>query len=243
MRAVPLSARYSIYISDDHAFGTDAVLLADFAAAGKKKLTACDFGTGCGIVPMLLVRAGAVKKAVGVELQEQAVRQAEQTVSENGLTDTVSILQADFTRKLDLAAGSFDLVTCNPPYAAVGSGILSETDSDQIARHETACSVTEICEAAARLVRFGGRFCICQRPDRLTDYMVAMREAGLEPKRLRFVITRQGEAPWLVLLEGRRGGKPGLAVMPPLYTEENGVLSREMLTIYGDYKEGHGVSV
>ena len=54
MRKVPLSKNYGIYISDFHSFGTDAVLLADFATRGKKRLRAADMGTGCGIIPMLM---------------------------------------------------------------------------------------------------------------------------------------------------------------------------------------------
>lgn len=102
-----------------------------------------------------------------------------------------------------------DVVTCNPPYKSGGRGILSETASDpQIARHETLCTIGDICTAAARLLKYGGRLCICQRPERLPDVMEAMRQNDIEPKRLRFVQQREHTAPWLFLLEGRRGGKP-----------------------------------
>ena len=63
----------------------------------------------------------------------------------------------------------------------------------------------------------------------------AMRRNGLEPKRLRMVQQRPDTAPWLFLLEGRRGGKPFLQVMPPLIVEGEGGFSPEMLRIYGKY--------
>ena len=70
--------------------------------------------------------------------------------------------------------------------------------------------------------------------------MAAFRENGVEPKRLRLVEQRQGSAPMLFLLEGRRGGRPGLEILPTLRIEAaGGVFSPEMLEIYGDYKTGH----
>ena len=98
------------------------------------------------------------------------------TVRENGLEGQVVPVLADLTDLSALPEGqSFDVVTCNPPYKIEGRGILSETNSDQIARHETACTIDDVCRAAAWLLKFGGRFCVCQRPERLPDVMEAMR--------------------------------------------------------------------
>ena len=83
-----------------------------------------------------------------------------------------------------------------------------------------------------RQLRYGGRFCLCHRPERLADVICALREAGLEPKRLRLVQQRPASAPWLLLAEGRRGGKPGLRVEPPLIVEGEGGFSPEMLRVY-----------
>ena len=242
MRKVPLSAKYGIYISEAHSFGTDAVLLSHFAADGKKGMTACDLGTGCGIIPMLLVRANAVKKVVGVDIQSAACEQARKTAEENSVCDMFSVVEGDLKDicpPLDKAA--YDLVTCNPPYKAEGAGIVSTSSADIIARHETECTLDDVCAAAKKLLRFGGRFCICQRPERLADIITAMKNCGIEPKRLRNVAQRVGKEPWLILVEGRLGGKAGMRILPTLYIEEDkGKLSPEMIEIYGDYKEGHG---
>ena len=89
-------------------------------------------------------------------------------------------------------------------------------------------------------MRFGGRFCVCHRPERLADVLCSMREHKIEPKVYREVIQREGKAPWLILVEGRSGGNRGITVLPPLYVEKDGVLSDEMMKIYGDYKQGKG---
>ena len=136
---------------------------------------------------------------------------------------------------------SYDAVVCNPPYKAIGSGIKSSGKAHLIARHESMCTINDIAAAAKSLLRFSGRFFICQRPERLCDVLEAMRENDIEPKRLRFVQQRNAKAPKLFLVEGRRGGKPGgLIVEPVLFIEdENGNFSHEMIEIYGQYKEDY----
>ena len=90
-----------------------------------------------------------------------------------------------------------------------------------------------MCNAAAWLLQYGGRFCLCQRPERLTDVLLAMRQAGLEPKRLRWVQQRPEKAPWLFLVEGKAGARPGLTVEPPLIVESaDGSYTDEMKRIY-----------
>lgn len=224
-----------LYVSASHRFGTDAFLLADFACSRKKGETVCDLGTGCGIIPMLLLREEetAPGRIYGIELQEDAIELLTRTVEHCGLAQRIVPVHGDL-RAPALPAAFFDLVCSNPPYKKAESGLLSRKRSDQIARHETACTLLQLCQAAGRLLRYGGRFCVCQRPERLPDIFSDMRKAGIEPKRLRFVHQRPGRQPWLVLVEGRRGGKPHLRVEPPLIVErENGGFSQEMLRIYG----------
>ena len=102
------------------------------------------------------------------------------------------------------------------------------------------CVCEDVVKAAAYLLKFGGRLCICHRPERLADIICDMRAHGIEPKIYREVIQREGEQPWLVLVEGRLGGNKGMTVLPPLYVEKDGLLSDEMMDIYGDYKQGKG---
>ena len=244
-RLEPLG-KYKIFVSEDHSFGTDSILLADFASNGLKGRfkNHCDLGTGCGIIPMLMLKDGNVEKSTGVEIQAAGCKLAEESAHINGISDKFRIINADL-KYLDGKAefGAYDLVTCNPPYKAEGSGIQSNAESQKIARHETLCSFDDIVKTSARLLKFSGRLCICHRPERLADIFVTMRKYKIEPKRLRTVIQREKEEPWLVLVEGRLGGKSGMRIMPPLFVEENGRISAEMMIIYGDYKEGFGDKV
>ncbi|MBQ1186668.1 MAG: methyltransferase [Clostridia bacterium] len=235
----PLGKGIFINVSKNHTFGTDAVLLANFASSKRFKKH-CDLGAGCGIISMLLLKDGTVQNSVGVEISEEAVALATKTACEFA-KDTFTPINADLkSLKGVLPFGVFDLVTCNPPYKAEGAGILSTGDKDIVARHETMCTLEDVISAASHLVKSSGSFCICQRPERLADILCLMRKYKLEAKRVRTVSKKVGEEPWLVLVEGRRDAKSGIRILPPLFVyDNNGNLSSEMLEIYGDYKEGH----
>lgn len=233
-----LKPHFGLVVSPAHTFGTDAVLLAHFASP-KKNTVACDLGTGCGIIPMRWCADGLCRRADGVEIQETGYNQLVRSIAANGLREKLFAHLADLKR-LDtvLPPNSYDLVTMNPPYKAENTGILSAETYGQIARHETACTLADAAGAAARLLKYGGRFCLCIRPERLFEAMQAMADVKLEPKKLRLVSKNLHSAPWLCLLEGRKGGKHGMQVQSGLYIyDENGNLSDEMRRIYGAYKE------
>ncbi len=225
-----------LWISREHRFGTDAFLLAHFSAPHRGD-RACDLCSGCGIIPVLwLRREAAPAAAYAVELLPQPIALLERTVRENALEGRLLPICRDL-RELgpgDIPTASLDLVTCNPPYNAPGTGAPAQSPHRLAARHEVACDLPAIAATAARLLRFGGRFCLCGRPQRLADAMEALRAAGLEPKRLRLVQKLAGTPPWLFLLEGRKGGRPSLQVEAPLLMENpQGGFSPEVLTIYG----------
>ncbi len=234
----PLGKGYFVCVSKNHTFGTDAVLLADFAGVKTVK-NSCDLGTGCGIIPLLLLRDEKTKDAFGVEISEEASYLAETGATEFA-KGKLKIINSDLNDLKDkIPFGEFELVTCNPPYKASGAGLLSATDADKTARHETMCSLEDVIRVSSKLLRTSGSLCICQRPERLSDMMNLMRQYKIEPKRLRIVCKKQGTEPWLVLLEGKRDAKSGMRIMPPLFVyDENGEYTKEMLGIYGCYKEG-----
>ena len=234
----PLGNGVFIYISRHHSFGTDAVLLADFAHA-KQNDRVVDLGTGCGIIPFLMLRDRKLKSVFGIDISSEAVELAEKSATENGFSSFSAINSNLNDLKGKIEFGRHTLVTCNPPYKAPGAGIKNPDSVDAAARHETECTLEDIIKVSAKLLQTSGRLCICQRPERLAELMSLMRDNKVEPKRLRLVIGRLGEKPWLVLIEGRRCGNTGLTVEPPLYVEENGDLSGEMMRIYGPYKQGH----
>ena len=230
-----LGAGITAFVSNSHIFGTDAVLLADFAAPSKKA-RCCDLGSGCGIIPLLWCKR-ETGKITAVEIQPLAVEQINAAIEFNSLSERLEAVNADLRElKGKVPFGCYDVVTMNPPYKASGAGIESRSGADKIARHETMCSLSDVCAAAKKLLNFGGRLCMCIRPERLCELFCEMRAADIEPKRLRLVSKLPGKAPWLALVEGRRGGRSGMTVEPELFVYgDSGEYSDEMKKIYGDY--------
>ena len=224
-----LSDTIEICISAEHRFGTDAFLLADFAAPRHKDLV-CDFCTGSGIIALLMYRNFQPAHIDAVEIQDIAHRQLQLTLERSEISCITPIL-GDL--KNYRSEKELDLITCNPPYKLDGTGAKNDSRAVSIARHEMLCTIDDVCSGAIRNLKYGGRLCICNRPERLCDIMVSMRQNGIEPKRVRFVSKNPYTAPWLVMAEGRKGGNTFLKVEPQLYTtDENGGYTDEMKRIY-----------
>ena len=183
--------------------GGDAQALADFASV-RSGQRVCDLGTGSGALLLLLARRAEELSLTGVELDPLAAQTARENLEANRLPG--EILTGDL-RAAPLSAGGFDLVVANPPYFPVDGG-----RSGGPARTEEHCSLDELCAAAGRLTRNGGRFALCHRPERLADVVCALRTHGLEPKRLKLVSHGPEYPPSLLLVEAVRQGKPGLKI-------------------------------
>jgi tRNA1(Val) A37 N6-methylase TrmN6 len=213
----PLGGDIFIFTSGNHAFGHDALLLADFAAP-KPREPACDLGCGCGIIPLRWFSQGlGPRPCCGVDIMPEAVELFMRGVEASGLQGRAFPTCADIREYGRGQSAAFGLVTCNPPYTAAGSGKASAAQAARTARHETECTFADICAAAARLLMNSGRLCVCHRPGRLAGLFEDMRRHRLEPKRLRLVHKDQSSPPWLALIEARLNARPGLTVEPPVF--------------------------
>ncbi len=195
---------------------TDCVLLADFVRPSAAR-RGIDLGCGSGAVALLLLTREGKLHMTGLELDAGAAAVACENMRVNALTERSRIVTGDIRRCGELfPAGSFDLAVSNPPYFPPGRGRISPDPARAAARSESSCTLQELCLAARRLLRSGGSFSLVHRPERLSEVFCAMSAAGTEPKRLRLVYAAPGRAPSLVLIEGRRDGRPGLEIEPPL---------------------------
>lgn len=198
-------------------FGTDAILLSSFAAE-KKFSHAVDLCCGTGIIPLLLASYDCAKSVCGVDISPAATDLASRSVEYNRLSDRVKILCEDL-KEISLPHGAFDLVTANPPYFPLGTGKAAE-EGVRSARGEETCTFRDVCRSAARLLKFGGRFCFVHKPERLSEVFGACAQAGLEPKILRLICPKADRPPELVLVECKKGAAVGLKVEPPFVLYE-----------------------
>ena len=206
------------FFYDDTLFrpSTDSFLLGDFVRTRRGERI-CDLGSGTGLLGLLLLSRQKELTVVGVEIQHAACELARQTAQANGLAERLITCEADLRRTEQLPpAGSFDAVVSNPPYFAAGSGLLSPDSSRSAARSEVCCTLPDVCAAAVRLLRSGGRFSLVLRPDRMGELFALLQNRRLEPKRLRLVQYNADTAPSALLLECRKDGRPGLTAEPTL---------------------------
>ena len=220
-----------VYGNGQHPPGLDSFLLASLPRL-KAGWKVCDLGCGTGLLGLLLLQRRRELTVTGLDIQPEAVLLGKLAAAENRVEDRLFFRLEDL-RKTALPAGSFDLAVCNPPYFPPSAGPLPKGEARRTARTEETCTLEDVCRAAGRLLRWGGAFCLVHKPERLTDLLCALRGEGLEPKRLRLVSLRPERAPSLLLLEARRGGKPGLAVEKPLILENpDGSPTAELNRIY-----------
>ena len=220
-------------------FGTDAVLLADFARAKKGEHIA-DVGTGTGVLPLLLSARAENTTFDAFEIQPEVADMAARSVRINGLEARIRVHNADCRDAAKIIGYErCHLIVTNPPYTGKGAGLVSTEETRAISRSDSDCSLGEWIAACGRLLKNGGRLCCVFPAPRFLALCDAMRDARIEPKRVRFVCARADAAPKLVLLEGMKGGRPGLHFDPMLIThDEGGAYTKEMRRIYGEAEEG-----
>ncbi len=219
---------------DIFCFGMDAVLLSGFAKIAEGDIC-MDFGTGNGIIPLLLSAKTRGRHFTGLEILDYSFDMALRSVEYNGLSDRISIVKGDIREASSLfPLSSFDVVTCNPPYMNDLHGLKNPDEAKAIARHEVLVTLDDVCRSAASLLRPGGTFFMVHRPFRLVEIFEALRKYKLEPKRMQLVYPFADKEPNMVLLAASRGGKPMIKCEKPLIIyKSQGVYTDEIYEIYG----------
>lgn len=197
-------------------FTSDSILLSRFAKC-KKGETVADFCAGSGIVGLHFygLNAEKVRSVHLFELQQPLCDLAEKSIKLNGLEDKFTLVRGRLQEAPCDFDGYFSLVLCNPPYKKAGTGEQNLQPHIAACRHETQITLEQIIIHAKRMLCDGGRLCICQKADRLTDLLFLMRQNAIEPSSLAFVQAKNG-APYLVMVEGVKGRAPQLKICKPI---------------------------
>ena len=214
-------------------FGMDAVLLSGFARArtGEKVL---DIGTGTGIIPILMAAKTKGRHFTGLEIQHESAGMAIRSVAYNHLEERISIVEGDIREAGKLFdPASFDVVTSNPPYMVANHGLVNPDSAKMIARHEICCTLEDIAQQTAKLLKNGGRFYMVHRPFRMAEIIRVLSQYKLEPKRLQLVYPFVDKGPNMLLIECMKGGNPRVTVEPPLIVyREPGVYTDYVRRLY-----------
>lgn len=215
-------------------FGIDAVLVSTFALV-RNNDNVVDLGTGTGIIPLLVYGKYSPKSITGIEIQDEVAEMANRSIDMNELGHIIKIHKGDIKNSpKELGTNLFDVAISNPPYKKANTGIISEADTKAISRHELLIKLDELVFSASKLLRDGGRFYMIHRPERLKDIILSLDRYKFSPKRMKFIHSKTGDRPSMLLVEATKGGGDFLKIEEPIYVYNNdGTYSDEILRMYG----------
>ncbi len=223
-------------------FSIDALILAHHVTPAASERMA-DIGTGCGIIALLFARRFPDALVWGVEVQPDLARLAEFNAKANHLAGRVRIIHKDLRKVNASDTGPVDIVICNPPHIPVSSGRLNPNEQAAVARHEILMTVSDMAAAAHRLLSPKGRLFTIYPAGRLTELLIQMRNAGLEPKQLRTVHFKPDAPARRIILQAVKDGQPGLEMPPPLFIHDSdGAFTPEALSIMNPGTSGRNPS-
>lgn len=220
-------------------FSLDSIMLANFVKIRLRDKKILDLGTGNAVIPLILsLRTN--RSIVGVEIQEKLALLAKKSVSYNKLDNQIEIVNINMKNYVSSdTIESYDIITCNPPYFKVNEkNYFNDSKEKLIARHEVEITLSDIFCISKSLLKNNGSLALVHRPERLLEILDLFRNNGIEPKRMQFVYEKLNKESNLVLVEGTKGGRPGLKIEKPLVLyNEDGSMTLEYASLLKGVKK------
>ena len=211
-------------------FSLDSVLLPNFVTLNKKIDKILDIGCGNAPIPLIL-STKTTAKIIGVEIQKSVFKLAEESVTLNKKNDQIKIINDDINNYYkECETDTFDIIVSNPPFFKyTETSNINKNDYKTIARHEVKLNLGELFKIARKLLKNNGVIAIVNRPERFVEVVEEMKNNNIEPKRVQFVYPKMNSEANVMLIEGTKNGKPGLKLLPPIYTHlDNGEYTEEI---------------
>ena len=210
-------------------FSLDSVLLSNFVTINKEVKRIMDIGCGNAPIPIIL-STKTDSKIIGVEIQEEVYNLAVESIKINSLDKQIEVINSDINDIYkNYEVGSFDLITCNPPFFKyTNNSNVNKTNYETLARHEVTLNLEQIMKIAKYLLKNNGKIDIVHRPERFVDIIESMRTNNIEPKKVQLIYPHDDSEANMILVEGIKNAKCGLKVLKPIishnrngqYTEE-----------------------
>ena len=186
---------------------TDSMVLAHFVHL-RKNARVLDLGSGCGTLGLLLCAKDPNCTVTGLEITPEAHGAAEENIRRNSLSARLESICTDLRNLPEEFTGRFHCCVSNPPYFSGGPA----SRETPLARRDDCCPPEDLCRSAARALQYGGDFYLVHKPEKLAQLIACGAAVGLEAKNLAFVRHKEGGPINLILLQLRKGGKPGLQI-------------------------------
>ena len=203
-------------------FSLDSVLLPNFVTINKKIERILDIGCGNAPIPLILsTKTNA--KITGVEIQKEVYDLAIESININKKQDQINIINQDINDYYkEIETDTFDVITCNPPFFKyIESSNINKNDYKTIARHEVKLNLNQLFTIAKKLLKNNGVIAIVHRPERFVEVVEEMKKNNIEPKRVQFIYPKKNLEANIMLIEGSKNGKPGLKILPPIYSHQD----------------------
>ena len=216
-------------------YSIEPFLIADFASPLPEQ-SLLDIGTGCGIIPILMLQREPSLQITAIEIQENSCKQAQNNFIKNEMTKQISLISADFLKEQRLLSGTFDNIVSNPPYRKIQTGHINPDSSKAIARHEITLDLNSMLKKAARLLKVGGQITLAYPPERMSEVLKELENRNLFPSRAQFIHGTLRASAKIFLVSALKGKMSDFEVIAPLTVyNEDGNFSKEMEGIYASF--------
>ena len=222
--------------TEGYGFTSDSVLIANFVKT-KKKDKCVEIGAGSGIISILVNYKEKPEKIFAFEIQKEVASLAQRNIELNNMQAKIQIICDKIQNyKAYLEDGSIDVVFSNPPYFKYDERISGEIEEKVVSRFDKELPLCDFFESASKLLKFGGKLYFINCSSRLSECFCEMRKYNLSPKRMYFAHPNCSKNSSVFLCECIKGGKDGITIMPPLFT--NNLDGDYIQTIQKLYKNG-----
>ena len=215
-------------------YSIEPFLLADFMSLlpGQSVL---DIGTGCGIIPILLMQREPGLKITAIEIQDCS--QAQKNIQQNGMEQKITLIHGDFLKEAEnLEPESFDHIVSNPPYRKIQTGRINPDAGKALARHELSLDMNSLLDKSTPLLKTGGQIVLAYPPERMSETLRELECRSLYPRQARFIHGTFQTAAKIFLVSALKEKKSDFSVAPPLavYNEDE-TYSNETKEIYASF--------
>lgn len=204
--------------SDYFKFSLDSMLLAEFVHINFKDKNLLDFCTGNAPIPIML--STKINNIVAFEVQKEVYDLADESLKINNIHN-VKLYNDDIKNlKNYFKEGSFDIITCNPPYFKVNdSSKINLNNIKAVARHEILITLEEIISLAYNFLRDKGKFYVVYRPDRMIELLNLFKKYKFGIKKIQCCYNNFKSNSSMILIEAMKNGEDDIKILPPLLTE------------------------
>lgn len=138
-----------------------------------------DVGIGAGAASLCLYNRVKDCRIIGIEIQRELVRIANQNIALNGASRSINVIHGDFRHMPPrLVPGSFDHVMANPPYFPLMEQVSSPYPSKKQSNMEGEATIADWMKFCLAMARHKGMVTWIYKVDRLDEVFRAIPQAS-----------------------------------------------------------------